>query len=189
MAEWQTQQTQNLPVATPWGFDPPSRHHSPLMMSDDTNNSNTGTVAATVSGSQTVRRRSKHRRHHSGREKGRSSGESEAVVRKRMNLMFVSFTLPAIVMIIGGTLLAILSIGTPHETRPGPIVKTAWIMLGSGGAFFVAALIFSWIRNGIIKSREKREKRELDMASVATRGKRRSSRRRHRHPHRRQFDE
>ncbi len=27
VAEWQTQQTQNLPVATPWGFDPPSRHH------------------------------------------------------------------------------------------------------------------------------------------------------------------
>ncbi len=26
VAKWQTQQTQNLPVATPWGFDSPLRH-------------------------------------------------------------------------------------------------------------------------------------------------------------------
>ena len=189
VAEWQTQQTQNLPVATPWGFDPPSRHHSPETMSDETNNSTSGAAAGHADGAQTIRRRSKHRRHHSGRGIGHSDGENEAVARKRINIRFVSFTLPSMAMIFGGALLAILYTGYPDETRPGPIVETAWIMLASGCAFFAVALVFSWIRRGMKKSREKSEKRERDMLSVATRGKRRSSHRRHRHSHKRRFDE
>ncbi len=123
----------------------------------------------------TKRRRSDHR-HRRNNAQRMSSHEKEKQIKRRMDLKILMFTVPSLLLLVGGILWFVSHINPDESMRPKGLIRLSYYMLIAGGIFFALALVVDWTKKILQYRKNKRDK--ATSSSISTR--RRSAHHRHR---------